>query len=446
MRRLWVFIALCCVLGAVFPTVAQLLTQDVPLNGARISIPADWTLEADAEFGGQVAIGDAVSIGIYDPVVVGELMEVARNASPRDVVADFAEIIGIRPPWQVESYADTSRASAMMRYDNESSGGALIATRIRNGRFLVLNVRSDGQVVDKSLAFANQMIDSYMPDPTLSPGMVSEAVTTEAEAVPVVNIEPCFVAQADGATLRVGPGLNRSSIAFLNTTTPVTVTGRFVADNGGIWYQLDRTQAAPQSAANELWVAAEQVETTGGCDTIGEVAAPPIIRASNPPAAPAAPPPAASAPEANTTTPTTGEAAPPAPPEQPANTSDQPPASFIIPQAGVWTLTLNANSDVSCEGSENVVIASSELWEELSWTGTLSAQRDGTSLNIDGDLYVFQPPNYYVGSLSTDWGGNVQIWYSIQSPTLITGWATINETYDDGLSCSGTTGVTLTRN
>ena len=75
---------------------------------------------------------------------------------------------------------------------------------------------------------------------------------------------------ANSSQLRVGPGENRSAIAFLPASTDVSVTGRAELDDGSVWFQLDKTEAAPQgTAAAELWVNEEQGETVGDCDRGG---------------------------------------------------------------------------------------------------------------------------------------------------------------------------------
>jgi hypothetical protein len=127
---------------------------------------------------------------------------------------------------------------------------------------------------------------------------------------------------ADGAQLRVGPGTNRGAISFLPTSINVTVTGRIELD-GGVWYQLDKSQAAPNgTAAAELWVAAEAVDASGDCQHVGDTSAPPII-----PAAPQVVQPAGAPP-------TGGGAA----------------TGLLQPAAGQWTMTLNATTNASCQG------------------------------------------------------------------------------------------------
>lgn len=449
-----------CALFVALPTAAQDSDepQVITLQQGAVELPAGWVAESDPDTGGIFASNGDILLRILDPATVAQWVDVDGWTTTADVVDQLADILDMRVPRaEINFYDGLSTLATWYRNDDPEERVALIATEVRNNEFLAVEVRPEALIIDKTLWQVNMIIGGYSTLRTdgvapAEPGAIAAAFAddpqpfsaTTADSAPVATAA-CEVTSATDAVLRVGPGLNRSSIAYLNTTTAVTVSGRFVTDDGSVWLQLDRTQAAPQSAANEIWVAIEDVETSGDCEQVGAVAAPPIIRAVNPPVAP--PPaqePTVGVETGEGTLPSGEPAAPPAAEPPPAG-QDQPPTNFIIPQSGIWTVHLNANSDLSCEGTNNVVFPSSEMWEELSWEGTLTAQRDGTSINMDGDLYVFQPPNYYVGSLSTDWGGNIQLWFNIQSPTLMSGWATVNEVVDN-VPCSATTGLSVTRN
>jgi len=101
---------------------------------------------------------------------------------------------------------------------------------------------------------------------------------------------PCTVQAtlANTAALRVGPGTNRSILLFLSNNDTFEVIGTANDSTGARWWRLDKSKAAPAKAAqvNETWVADAQMTEFGDCDTVGTVAAPPIIRV-RPTAAPA---------------------------------------------------------------------------------------------------------------------------------------------------------------
>ena len=457
MRRLKLplfLLLLLCVFG-VFPLAAQGtdLDQGIPMEASTIWVPENWSVTAETVVGGWVAADGGLSVHILEPVLVDRLIDVTTATTAADVVDEMEDVLNLGASRaDIRFYDGLRYRAAIYTYHKEPDGGALIGVEVGDEAFLALHVQSEGRAVEKSLGFVNLIIGTYSPgsvgvmassDGRFTTGASeTDAEATETAVVSAASGEACQVVSADGATLRVGPGLNRSSIAFLTTTTPVTVSGRFVGDDDAVWYQLDKAQAAPQSAANELWVLAEEVETTGDCDTIGEVAAPPIIRATNPqPPAPAQPvaPPAETGADTTAVEPAAQPTAVPAQPQQPAA-----PGDFPVPQAGNWMLTLSGETNMSCQGTDNLVVPSSEIWEELSFVGSLSATRDGSSLNIDGDTFVFAPPDQYVGSYTYDDGSNMQLYLTLQSPTLMTGRATINLVVDN-LPCSATVGVTISR-
>ncbi len=88
------------------------------------------------------------------------------------------------------------------------------------------------------------------------------------------------VAQAnDTVQVRVGPGLNRTAVAFLPPGAEFLVQGKTTA-NQTVWYQLDKDQAAPGKQILEAWISSDDVVATGDCDAVTDTNAPPIIRIS----------------------------------------------------------------------------------------------------------------------------------------------------------------------
>jgi hypothetical protein len=141
------------------------------------------------------------------------------------------------------------------------------------------------------------------------------------------------------------------------------------------------------------------------------------------------------------------------PVSQPAilnQTSSQPPQQLTgsgipLPLSGIWTVTLDSTSNFSCADTGNVAFPTAELYPELSFTGNMTAARDGTSLVLDGDPFVLQADNTYVGSWTFAPDVNGQLYLNVQSPTFISGHVTWNVTLD-GVACSSTTNVTIAKN
>jgi len=99
---------------------------------------------------------------------------------------------------------------------------------------------------------------------------------------PVLQAVPCTVQAIDAnSELRVGPGKNRSIVLYLSPDDIFEVIGTANDTDGLRWWRLDKTQAAPNKAAqvNETWVSDAHMTEFGDCESVGTVAAPRIIRA-----------------------------------------------------------------------------------------------------------------------------------------------------------------------
>ncbi|MFN8450501.1 MAG: SH3 domain-containing protein [Anaerolineae bacterium] len=245
----------------------------------------------------------------------------------------------------------------------------------------------------------------------------SDTIITSNSAA---SSEPCTVSAdaANSAQLRVGPGTNRGAISFLPANTDVTVTGRNELDDGSVWYQLDKSEAAPNgTAAAELWVNAEDVSATGDCEHVGDTSAPPII-------------PIAVAPPAATTAP-----------------GENPPVQAspgMLPAAGGWIIDLAGTTNASCLGGENVPIPSTEVFESLSYGVTVLIVNNST-FTFGGDTFTRVPgSNNFIGSFTYDDGSNAQVYFYLTSPTFMSGQIVGNVGFGDS-ACSATVQFTTHR-
>ncbi len=91
--------------------------------------------------------------------------------------------------------------------------------------------------------------------------------------------EPCVVwtDAAETVRVRVGPGTNRSSVAYLPVDDAFAPLGQAADDDGAVWYQLDPALAAPDRLMNEAWVASADVGSAFTCAAVSEAEAPPLI-------------------------------------------------------------------------------------------------------------------------------------------------------------------------
>jgi hypothetical protein len=245
--------------------------------------------------------------------------------------------------------------------------------------------------------------------------------TASAEAASEASGAACFVSteSANTVQLRVGPGYNRASVLFLPAGEDFTVIGTNTTDEGDEWFQLNKDEVVPDSAANELWVLREDVEETGDCDIVGSASAPPIVPIS------AQPPPANTG--GDTTT-------------APVDTT-----GLITPTPGYWTWNIGATTDASCLGTPNVSFPTSELGVPLSGTAYLTNQANG-NFDFSGDLFIRTPgTNSFIAGVSYDSNLNSQAYITLVSPTSANGTLIVNFSFD-GVACSGTLYVTQSHN
>ena len=291
--------------------------------------------------------------------------------------------------------------------------------------------------------------------PTATPTVPTNTPTATA------TLEPCMVSidRKNTAQLRVGPGPNRGAISYLPPNVLVTVTGRIVLEDGSVWYQLNVAEAAPQgTAAAELWVAAESVFARGDCEAVGAAATPPIIR--RPTTTPTDGGESTSEPVLEATLELTSEVVgeptgeatltPTNPPPateagSPDPTSSPIPEGTLLPADGIWALTLNATTNTSCEGQQNVERASSEVFVNTSFSAALRVI-DTDTFTYGGDLYTRAPgTNTFVGQFSFSETQNTQAWLTVTTRGSILGQVTNNYS-QDGRPCSATVAVLIARN
>lgn len=207
--------------------------------------------------------------------------------------------------------------------------------------------------------------------------------------------EPCTVSTDKGRTaaVRIGPGTNRTAIAFLTPNTDYTVLDQTTLKDGSKWWKLDKDQAAPNKSIQEAWVSQDQVVTKGGCDNLsGGV-----------------------------------------PPTQPPPT----PATAMVPNGGTWTLTIGPDLEVDCGGAkQTTTLPPSSSTSKLFMT----VDDDGSAIHFGTDTLTRTSPGVYSGQfdMSTQ-GMTAQVSLNVVSPDEMEGQIILNMT-----TCTGTTVMKLT--
>jgi hypothetical protein len=406
---------LCIILLVVaFPVYAQRETT-VDLNeGYTITIPSDWDVEDEDEYGGLYLYGDAYAIYVLDPVAIDEYINVGSADTATEVLIELYDaVFGVEPnAAAVRKVRIGTRLGSSWEYEAETTEGEAL-----DGIFVILEM-SDGTLGALDIyAFAGELGD---PLDDLEDMIVSfDAPADEGENTAALTGESCTVStgEPNSAALRVGPGFNRSSVAFLPANVDVDVTGAFTADDGSEWFQLDKAQAAPQSAAAELWVLRDDVDESGDCDSVGDTTAPPVIPiAVQPP------------------TPVPGAPAPP------------PATGSITPSTGYWRITLNPTTNASCQGGDNFTFPTVEVYINFPVQGlTVYGEPTTGGLMLDSDFFARAPgTNSFEGSFTFDDGSNSQMRFTLTSATFGAGALTGNFSID-GVPCSATAQLTISR-
>ena len=142
-----------------------------------------------------------------------------------------------------------------------------------------------------------QILASYQvppPEQTATPTPESTASVTEVFATatpqPTVIIAsdtpepPCTIQSNPGidVNVRVGPGTNRGILAFLPREQSFEVIGKAIGSDGFLWWQLDREGISNNPDIDTVWVSDVPVQSSGACDLVEEVEAPPFIQADSP--------------------------------------------------------------------------------------------------------------------------------------------------------------------
>ncbi|MEO0564761.1 MAG: hypothetical protein AAF125_21830, partial [Chloroflexota bacterium] len=197
------------------------------------------------------------------------------------------------------------------------------------------------------------------------------------------------------------------------------------------WYQLDKDQAAPTTAAAEIWVAAANVDTAGDCENVADTLAPPIIPNVSVPAAPATT-------ETNDTTASTES--------EPSGSNGATSDGFPAPQSGTYTLQYGLFSNVSCifDGqNRQTQFPTAELGLQPEVV-QISVSGGGASIRIDGTPATRDASGEYI--FQEDFGDGLigTVFLRAVSTTRLEG-RVVGSLTIEGTPCSSTVPVAFQR-
>ena len=410
-------------LGVLLALTLPVSAQDTQLldlgDGYSITLPEGWAVTGeDDDF--LTLENDAVSLILTLPPALETIgVNFTGSTNVFDVLINLTTLLdGVRLERSaIEKLSFGGRTAAANTTSENGVETRRIALTLSNGEFALLTFIA----VDGDLEANSDEIDAMITS-------LDSASSGSSSSTSAPSGETCTVrtTEADSAELRVGPGTNRGVISFLPANTHVTATGRIELQDGSTWYQLDKSEAAPNGTpASELWVTEAQVVLNGDCDNVGVTNAPPVIRA---------------APQVVATQPP-GEAG-----SAPAGVASTPDPGLLQPRNGAYTMTLAPVINASCTGGQNVPLNTSEVYEGLIDYTYYVEVVDANSFYYNDDLFRRYPgSNSFDGIFTYEGGEQSSARIDVLSPTLLHG--EINDLFPyAGVTCSATLLFNATRN
>lgn len=399
-RRLLVSLfALLALLALVMPGLAQSENRITLPDGYSILLPQGWEADPDAwdAPGTFLSLNESYLL-VYTPDELASLAGDEITSARSALIETIDQLYDVQlTQGDIERVVVNGLPAAEWRYlleGDDTVSGIFYVIQVNNETFIAIDVWGPTEEETANVKVAHSVARSF--------GTAGAAASGDS----------CFVSVTTerSAALRVGPGENRSSVAFLPAGTEFVVLGQAEDSAGNTWFKLDKAEAAPRSAASEVWVAAANVNTTGACSAVADAAAPPI----NPIIA-----------------------APPASSSGAGDQSGAAAAPGTMPAAGTWVLTFNRTLNASCAGTSNFSL---DLVNDLGWSQsdinyTSSLSLSGSGFNFGGSFYRPQGGANFVGSETFPDGTNAQAYATVIDSGRMSGSMVGNFTID-GTACS----------
>lgn len=406
-NRRWWSLLVIATLFSVFTLPALAQDERTSLTGDySVLLPAGWEASRDRNDGNTFEKDDATLV-IFDPREI----ELQLRPNAPDAVMDAAiRFFSVNYGFTIEEdWLETERVAGKeaVRWnyvfnDNDGVEGVYIFARWDDESYVAVDMWGPTADAEANLADVRSVFRTIQDDTNPPSG---EACTVSTD-------------QARTVSLRVGPGFNRTSVAFLPDGEDFDVLGQSSDDEGNVWYQLDKAQAAPTTSANEIWVLSDEVTTQGDCISVADADAPPIVPITQGGGSSGG-----------------GSQGGGDPGAQPA--------------AGGWTITFSRTSNASCAGTGNFILPTIDLWDgwtEADFTSNASLTFTGNGFIFDGTRFTLREGATYIGTWSFADGRNTQMYATVISSTQIVGQMVGNATASDGTACSASTDFNLTKN
>jgi hypothetical protein len=401
----------------------ETLTDIVPLRGGySIRVPQGWE-SRDGLNDGVIITDGARFLYVMDPSVVAAAIDLSRSRVPQDILSRLFEI-QYRAPANFDRIREIALDEApalLYPYGiSDNYAGAFVLVELEASRYALFDLAVPADDSLDAIDFIAQ---------------IALTLTQDAQPTPraAATVTPCLLATSatDRVAVRVGPGDDRAIILFMPVGRTYRANGQFTDEDGALWLRVSRTQLAPAVAADELWVSARDVTTTGDCAILTQVGSREIIAAAPP----------ITAISAGGRPPTSFSAAVPADPAAVVG---------IIPRGGAWTLAFDTTAYQSCRGgdqqSATTTTPTSQVLGDFArgYTSAITVAADGRSFSYYGTTYTLQQGGIYIGGQAFGDGVSQTTRLRPLSETQMTGEYTINVP-GDSFACSITIYLSVRR-
>lgn len=273
--------ALVLLLALCFSTAA--LAQDdlsetfVSEDGSfSFDYPEGWDA-VEQEPGKAILSHDDITMTFYGPGFVADIVD----ADPDDLETTLASFLdaGGMSPENLDSTDLGDRELALADIESLVGIGIAFGMAFDKDGVGAITVVMPEDSFDEFGPTMMDIVESFGPAEAGSGdagSTLAGAIQAAAQAGTNVN---CTVStdQERFASVRVGPGTNRTAMLFLPADRDFRVEGQAAADDGALWWKLDKAQVAPNTGASELWVDQNQVIAGADCDRVPNVEPPPVI-------------------------------------------------------------------------------------------------------------------------------------------------------------------------
>ncbi len=226
--------------------------------------PEGWQIETDGLLGFVTLTDGDIELVFVGPAALGDSPDSEASGDLNATLAGFLDALDIDHEAPIAAKLEGQREATVANITYQDEPGTALGLRFQNDEMGIVLVSGTDVTLADAMPTLTAIVATF-DSPALGLGCM---VRTDQERA---------------ISLRVGPGINRGPIAFLPADLDFEVLGQATVDDGSLWFKLDKQEVAPKKSANEVWVAAADVTTSGECDAVGDAAAPPVIVAPKPP-------------------------------------------------------------------------------------------------------------------------------------------------------------------